>query len=156
MMNATTTALRCPACGAVWGDGMTCEAAFHQMLFWESEDVALGVVHHLMVLCYHLQHPHLMSPAGLVGQKRLLREFLSGVSPQAVRVRDRERLDSGKRAFKIKATTASHGSYAHLISWTMTAPDVVTAGKAQYIDTVRAWAQAVDATLTDSGNYAAS
>ena len=50
---------RCPECGAVLHDGETCEAYFHQMLFWEAENPANGEVHHLAVLCYHLQHPHL-------------------------------------------------------------------------------------------------
>jgi hypothetical protein len=125
------------------------------MLFWEFDDAALGVVHHLMVLCYHLQHPHLMSPDGLDGQKHLLRDFLLGVTTEQVRRRDRDRVDSSKRTFKIKAAPDSYGSYARPIQWTMPAAEVVAAGKTQYIASIQQWARTIDTALTESGNHAA-
>ena len=68
---------RCPECGASWTNGQTCDDYFHQMLFWEVENPGDGAeVHHLMVLCYHLQHPSLYSPAGLSEARRLLAEFV--------------------------------------------------------------------------------
>lgn len=67
---------RCPECGAVLQGGETCAALFHQMLYWENEQPELGSVHHLMVLCYHLQHPCLLSKAGLDYGVELLRDFL--------------------------------------------------------------------------------
>src|SRR5687768_18585806 len=95
----------CPECGAPQVGGKTCQDDFHQMLYWESEDPTLGEVHHLMVLCYHLQHPGLYSPEGLTAAKNLLVSFLEeGLSTEEVRRRNRSRLDSGKRTFKIKAT----------------------------------------------------
>ena len=55
------------------------------MLFWEAEKPSLGVVHHLMVLCYHLQHPHLYSPEMLLEARRMLADFVVGsVSPPSV------------------------------------------------------------------------
>src|SRR5688500_17798962 len=96
----TEAATTCPECGALQ-DEQTCEQRFHSAtggLYWESEDPALGVVHHLMVLCYHLQHPSLYSPEGLRFGRQLLADFVEGgVSPQEVRGRERDRLDSGKR-----------------------------------------------------------
>ncbi len=67
---------RCPECGAVLQGGETCAALFHQMLYWENAQPELGSVHHLMVLCYHLQHPCLLSKAGLDYGVELLRDFL--------------------------------------------------------------------------------
>ncbi len=59
-------AARCPECETPWTNGHTCQGSFYQMLGWESERPSvLGEVHHLMVLCYHLQHPSLYSPEGL-------------------------------------------------------------------------------------------
>ena len=144
----------CPECGAAWPSGQTCVDAFHTLGFWEM-DGGLLEVHHLMVLCYHLQHPSLYSPEGLAGAMRLLVEFVErGVSPQAVRQRVARALDSGVRRHKIKGTAGSHGAYAHPVTWSTTATDVVAAGIDHYNDTVRAWARSVLQSLQDSGNLA--
>lgn len=136
-------AARCPECGADWSNGATCEQHFHQMLYWEAADMEhLGVFHHLMVLCYHLQHPSLYSPEGLAHSRGLLVDFVvRGVTPQQVRQRDRDKVDSGKRDFKIKGTPQSHGSYPHPVVWTMRAADVVAGGSEHYVENVRRWAQ---------------
>ncbi len=77
-----TATSRCPDCGAAHATGVTCQDDFHQMLFWEAEEPARGEVHHLMVLCYHLQHPGLYSPAGLQHALGLLEDFVvRGQSP---------------------------------------------------------------------------
>lgn len=143
----------CPECGASWADGKTCEQDFHQMLFWEAENPALGVVHHLMVLCYHLQHPSLYSPDGIKTGKDLLVGFLEqGLSPQEIRRRNSAQLDSGARKFKITARPGSIGSYEHPVKWTMTAADVTAGGADHYIDNVQAWARSVYDALVKSGN----
>jgi hypothetical protein len=143
------TPQKCPACGAPWTREQTCEGCFHQMLFWEAEFPAHGAeVHHLTVLCYFLQHPSLYSPDGLKEARGLLVEFVErGTAPVEVRRRNRARVDSGKRNWKIKATTTSCGSYNRTIAWTMTAADVVAGGSENYCDNVRAWAQAINNTL---------
>lgn len=112
------------------------------MLFWESEHPALGQVHHLMVLCYHIQHPSLYSPEGLQYAWRLLADFVEkGISPQEVRNSRRNAVDSGKRKWKVKATPTAHGAYAHPISWQMMAADVVAGGVENYCKNVEKWAQ---------------
>jgi len=148
----TTTPPACPDCGADWTAGPACQEAFYQMGGWEL-DHQIYAVHHLMVLCYHLQHPGLYSPEGLTFSIGLLVEFVDkGISPAAVRQRDSARLDSGARAWKIKGTPASRGSYPHPVRWTMTAGDVVAAGLDAYEDSVRAWSRLVLADLRASGN----
>lgn len=133
----------CPECHALWVDGNACQAAFYQMLAWESE-YAIYDVHHLLVLCYHLQHPSLYSPEGLRGAQKLLVDFLNnGLSPQQVRQRDRVEVDPGKRKFKIKGAPGSHGAYVNPVAWSMTAVDVVAGGVEAYQDNVKAWARAV-------------
>jgi hypothetical protein len=138
----------CPECGTVWTSGQTCEGCFHQMLYWETEFPANGEVHHLMVLCYYLQHPSLYSPAGLHEARQLLQEFVDrGTSPAVVRQRNREHVDSGKRDWKITGTPASRGSYDPPIQWTMTAIDVVAGGSDTYCDNVRVWARLISEAL---------
>lgn len=114
------------------------------MLFWENEDPARGEVHHLMVLCYHLQHPSLYSAEGLAVGRQLLTDFVErGLSPEEVRRDNRERVDSGKRGWSITARPGNHGAYERSIVWTMTAGDVVAGGAEAYCENVRAWALAV-------------
>lgn len=143
------TPATCPECGAVWNSDQTCETCFHQMLFWETEYPAYGAeVHHLMVLSYYLQHPSLYSPAGLNEARRLLVEFVEhGASPGEVRQRNRARVDSSRRDWKITATAASRGSYAQAMTWQMTAADVVAGGSENYCNNVRTWARLIDEAL---------
>lgn len=142
----------CPECGTAWSQA-TCEENFHQFLYWEQADMEhLGVVHHLMVLSYYLQHPNLYSPYGLEVAKGLLVDFVArSVTPQQIRQREAANLDSGKRAYKIKATPESHGTYQHPVRWTMRASDVVAGAAANYVANVRAWARSIYDSLHASG-----
>ena len=146
------TITTCPECGTVWENGLTCQDHFHQMLFWESENPALGVVHHYLVLCYHLQHPSLYSPDGLRAGHELLVSFLNGATTQEMGKQNKDRVDSGKRSWKVTARPDSSGSYEHPIEWTMRAGDVVAGGTEQYIDNVKIWAQSIYDSLRASYN----
>jgi len=143
----------CPECGAAWDKEKTCQDHLHQILFWEAENTNYGLeVHHLMVLCYHLQHPSLYSPEGLSGAIHLLTDFLErGVTTEEVRRRHRATLDSGKRTWKIKGTPASHGVYDPPMQWKMTAATVIAGGVDNYCDSVRTWARSVYEELKASG-----
>ena len=139
---------KCPECGASWTRDQTCESSFHQMLFWEAEYPVYGEVHHLMVLCYYLQHPSLYSPAGLHEARRLLAEFVErGTAPFEVRQRNRDRVDSSKRDWKITGTPAAQGSYQQPQQWVLTAVDVVAGGADNYCDNVRTWARLINEAL---------
>ena len=143
----------CPECGTLWQDGKTCQDHFHQMLFWEWENPGYGVVHHLMGLCYHLQHPSLYSPDGLRGAMHLLVDFLeTGITTDAVRTRNRTALNSRTRTWKIKGTPASHGVYDQPISWQMTSTDMIAGGVENYCDSVRTWARSIYEVLKTSRN----
>lgn len=146
----------CPECGAALGDGRTCADDFHQLLFWENERPELGEVHHLMVLCYHLQHPSLYSAEGLAHARRLLAEFVEGnLSPEEARRRQRAAVDSGARGWSVTARPGNHGSYGRPMAWTMTVGDVVRGGIDEYIDNVRAWASSLHSTLKELDTNAA-
>lgn len=143
---------RCPECGAAWTDEQDCTTYFHLMLHWEWERQLLDV-HHLLVLCYHLQHPSLYSPQALNGAKTMLVQFVeAGISPQAWRKKTGQQVDSGRRDYAIRGSAESHGSYQHPIQWTMTAADVIQAGIDHYYASVRRWAAATLESLRTSGN----
>lgn len=132
---------QCPECGGMVADGQTCRDYFDQMLYWENEDPARGVVHHLMVLCYHLQHPSLYSAEGLAVGKQLLVDFVErGLEPQQVHRNNRWRVDSSRRDWSVTARPGNRGIYEQPIVWAMTAADVVAGGAAGYIENVRKWA----------------
>jgi Family of unknown function (DUF5946) len=83
----------------------------------------------------------------------LLEEFVErGTTTNTMRTRNRTVLDSSKRTWKIKGTPASHGTYTHPVSWTMTATEVIANGVEHFCESVRSWAQSIIASLKASGN----
>lgn len=149
-----TTTNTCPECGAVWQNEQTCQDHFHQMLAWEAEyPDKTYAAHHLLVLCYHLQHPHLYSPQALQGAKKLLAAFVvEGITPAEARRRQLGEVDSGNRSWKITGTPTSYDAYAHPIHWPMTIVDVAAGGVDAYLDNVKAWARSMYEALKTSGN----
>lgn len=139
----------CPECGAAWADGRTCRDAFDQMLAWEFEDPGgAGAVHHLTVLCYHLQHPSLYTPEGLAWARAGLKAFVAeGVSPQEMRRRSRRALDSGTRTWQV---TGAPASYALQPRWTLTVVDAGAGDKAGHCARVEAWARSVHTALEEA------
>lgn len=143
----------CSACGAEISVDHTCETDFHQFMFWEQEFPEVYIVHHLMVLGYYLQHPHLYSPQGLDGAKHQLEEFIEmDISPEAMRQKIRKSVDSGKRDFPITAREGQLGKWEHPFTWTMRACDVVAGGAENYIENIRKWARSIYDDLKASGN----
>lgn len=132
---------RCSSCGAVLPEGQLCEAYFHQMLAWEFEDPRNWDVHHLTVLCYHLQHPHLYSPEGLAYGRSLLKKFVvDNENPQDIRKQAKSTLASDKRTWKVKGTAESQGSYEPHIDWQMNAAHIIEGGISNYIQNIHRWA----------------
>jgi hypothetical protein len=138
----------CPECGTQWRDGVTCRAAYEQMLAWEFEDISgAGSVHHLSVLSYNLQHPSVYSPQGLAYAKDLLMAFVARGEPSDYWCRkDRQRLDSGSREWRF---TGQPAAYPERIAWPVTVVEVVSPGLEGYCERVRAWAQSVCAALRE-------
>lgn len=134
----------CPDCGATHLTGGSCQDAFHQMLFWENEEPARGVVHHLMVLCYHLQHPALYSAEGLAAARQLLDDFVaSGLDPQQARRKNQARVASDRRDWSISARPGNKVVYERPVQWAMTTADLIAGGAEDYVANVHAWATSV-------------
>jgi Family of unknown function (DUF5946) len=106
----------CPECGAAWAGAQTCTDHFHRMLFWENEFPGYWIVHNLLVLCYHMQHPSLYSPEILGGSKDMLRDWVErGVTAEQMRANMKSKVDSTVPRYKITGTPERHGTYAHPI-----------------------------------------
>ncbi|GAB4520804.1 MAG: hypothetical protein OHK0046_31510 [Anaerolineae bacterium] len=146
--------MNCPECDADWSDEQTCTEHFHTLLAWEWDHNLLDM-HHLLVLCYHLQHPSLYAPETLAGAKQMLMQFVEGgVTPQQMRHLLRDKVDSGQRTTRITGTPEHHGVYLHPVHWTMTIGDVTRAGVTQYYASVQVWAESMVLSLRESGNLA--
>jgi hypothetical protein len=123
------------------------------MLFWENQFPELGAVHHLLVLCYYLQHPSLYSPEGLAYGLQLLVEFLTaGLTPDSALRRNRPQVRSDRRSWKIAASPGSHGAYPNPVDWTTRAADVTAAGPQSYLDSIPTWAGSLLTDLRATGN----
>jgi hypothetical protein len=144
----------CAECGAVLGEGKTCRDYLETMITWDFEDfLGVGQVHHLTVLCYNLQHPRVYSQKGLEDAKSFLKEFVDEhISFEAHDKRNRERLSSNVRDWKITGTPSDFGTYEHAPVWTMHTPDIAIPGVEGYEDRVRAWSVSIRTSLEQSGN----
>jgi hypothetical protein len=121
------------------------------MGIWEL-DHQLYDLHHLMVLCYYLQHPQLYSREGLAGALALLRRFaVDGAYVVDVREQMRPSVQQGTRTYPITARPDNVGVYSQPVVWTMTAGDVVAGGVEQYYENIRAWTGSVVGALRAAG-----
>ena len=67
----------CPECGSFLTNDKACRDYFDQMLAWDFQDpTGAGKLHHLTVLCYHLQHPSLYSLEAMKSAKKFLRNII--------------------------------------------------------------------------------
>ena len=107
----------------------------------EIDDPAYGIVHHLTVPAYMLQHNG-HSRDGWLYSRALLAEFVhGGLSPVDARRRNRRALDSGNREWSI--TRGPKFERFDQIVWTRTIADLRFDDAESHCADVRAWATAV-------------
>ena len=129
----------CPECGV---PDSACEARFHECLVREFEDAAYGVVHHLTVAAYMLQHSSKLTREGWLHEHILLNEFLVEDKPPAfIRKQNKDLVDSGKRTFKIKSTEGK--PIIDKTTWTKTILDIRMENAEEYCADVTEWARSV-------------
>ncbi|HEY3311081.1 MAG TPA: DUF5946 family protein [Anaerolineales bacterium] len=131
----------CPECGASSPHELICSAVFDECLVREFVDPAFGIVHHLTVATYMLQHSSKLSSQGWISMRQLLREFLvERKSPLEVRRQNRDVVDSGRRKWKIR----SNDGLAKIsrTTWTKTILDVRMTTPEVYCADITAWAKA--------------
>jgi hypothetical protein len=127
----------CPECGSE-----DCQARFDEFLTLEFTDPAYGAVHHLTVTTYMLQHSSKLTREGWLYERELLREFIVENKPPAfVRQQNKDKVDSGKRSFKIKSKTGQR--IVNKSAWTKTICDVRVDNAEAYCADVMQWARSV-------------
>lgn len=128
----------CVQCGGHFGEAETCQDRFNQGQLLEVAQPAYYAVHHLSVPCYMLQH-NIYSQLGWLAVRQLLFEFVhEGLTPQAVRRRDRRKVDSGHRTFSFTKGPKLPG--VENIRWRYTVAEVRLDTPENYCADVRQWA----------------
>lgn len=139
----------CPECGAA-----DCQARFDEFLALEFSEAGYGAVHHLTVAAYMLQHSSRLTREGWLEMRGLLREFLvENKPPSFIRRQNKDKVDSGKREFKIKSKTGER--ILSQSTWTKTICDVRAENAEIYCADVTEWARAAleDANNTDRESW---
>ncbi|MGD8405583.1 MAG: DUF5946 family protein [Anaerolineales bacterium] len=131
--------LNCPECGA---PDTACESRFHECLALEFQNSGYGVVHHLTVTAYMLQHSSQLTREGWLHECELLREFLVENKPPAfIRQQNKDLFDSGQRAFKIKSKDGK--PVINKATWSKTILDIRMDSAEDYCADVTEWAKSV-------------
>jgi len=131
--------MNCPECGAA---ETACEARFHECLALEFSDAAYGAVHHLTVAAYVLQHSSKLTREGWLNGRNVLKAFLvENMPPASIRRQNKNLVDHGKRALKIKSTDGK--PVIDKNTWTKTILDIQMESAEDYCEDVTAWARSV-------------
>ena len=133
--------MKCVQCGATYSDGDSCENKFSTILAKEFESPEYGVVHHLSVPCYYLQH-NLYSKEGWLAARQLLKQFISGeMTPDIARVKIRNNFDANNKPFS--TTEGEKFTKIDVIAWNMTIADVRLSTAETYCFDVLRWAESI-------------
>ena len=131
--------MNCPECGA---PDQLCQSRFDEFLVLEFSDAAYGAVHHLTVTAFMVQHSSRMTREGWLFERELLREFLvENKPPSYIRKQNKDRVDSGKRTFKIKSRDGKR--IIEKSTWKKTILDVRTESPEVYCEDITSWASSV-------------
>lgn len=135
----------CAECGTELQGVLRCQEYFERMLAWDFSDFAgVGQVHHLMVLCYYLQHPSHYSPEGLTHAIQILKKVIEeSFTDRDLYQEESAVFSSTNRTWNVSGTEESHGTYVTKIPWSMTVSAVVKEGISQYPTKVKEWAQTI-------------
>ena len=137
--------MNCPECGAL---DQLCQTRFDEFLILEFTNAGYGAVHHLTVTAFMIQHSSRMTREGWMYERELLREFLiENKPPSYIRKQNKDRVDSGKRTFKIKSRDGKR--IIEKSTWKKTILDVRTENAEVYCEDITSWARSV---LEDASN----
>ena len=131
--------MNCPECGAL---DQLCQTRFDEFLILEFTNAGYGAVHHLTVTAFMIQHSSRMTREGWMYERELLREFLiENKPPSYIRKQNKDRVDSGKRTFKIKSRDGKR--IIEKSTWKKTILDVRTKNAEVYCEDITSWARSV-------------
>ncbi len=134
----------CPECGAILRDGRSCQEQFEALLVLEYENPQSAAnVHHLMVMCYMLQHNRYSDEAAWMVVAGLEACLDRGVSPSELLRQNRRVTDSRVRQWKVTGST----TFTRHIEWPLTIMDVSSVDADAYCEKVTEWAHSVLETI---------
>lgn len=130
----------CPDCGAPINEEDSCTNRFYRFLAPELADAEYGVVHHLTVAAYMLQHPNRLSKRGWQAMRELLAQALDpGLTPEALRAKMRSEVDSGRRSWSLVKGPRPQPPAGS--TWSLTILSVDETNPAQYRAGIEQWAR---------------
>jgi hypothetical protein len=141
----------CSECGAPL-DGRNCRDYFNDLLAleWQVPGGPGERAHFLAVASYNLQHPSQFSPATLAGLRETLSDVLANRATIAdILMRARAAAD-GETRVRRRPGDPDHGLPNWPTRWPLTVRDVCGVPVSRYLEQVQAWANAVDASLSDN------
>lgn len=143
----------CPECGTPLINVSKCREYFDRMITWDFEDFkGVGRVHHLTVLCYHLQHPSHYSPDGLKHAVKILKKVIEkNLSGEKLYQIESDTYSSSQRNWRVTGVETNYGKYRLGINWTTTVAEVVKNGVTEYPDHVEQWARTIYDDLKKAG-----
>jgi Family of unknown function (DUF5946) len=119
----------CPECGALLGEGETCQSIFESFLALEYSDPGYGKVHFLTVACFMIQHGRYSDDALVWIAEKLLLNLEEGVPAEKIRRRAAKETEQSGRSWKVNRSPDAPP--LPKIVWSMTIADVA----ARYRDT---------------------
>ncbi len=131
----------CPECGAALDPGVSCDDLLVKVGLWEQD--APGVKdtqHHLLVLCWEIQHPRRFSDQALAWACESVRRAVTeGLSTEELRDRSLEGQTPTDRVWKVMGG----GGVAVQRKWPVTLADVADEGYAGLPESIQRWAESV-------------
>ncbi len=129
----------CPECGAGFNIYGNCREVFDTCLSLEFSKPEYGVVHHLTVCTYNLQHPSKLSYQGWEASRQLLHDFIiDGKSPEQIRRSNNKQVDNQYRKWKITGNKGTENKLS--IEWSKTILEVRLDEPDNYCTDIKAWA----------------
>ncbi len=143
---------RCPECGGLYDEADGCATQFGLMLEREFVDPAYGIVHHLTVAGYMLQHATRLSRRGWLEMRALLRKHLrEGVDVEGLKRHIRAAGVTSFKGWSFKPD-GTRMDEAIGFAWSQTIATIDLSSGERYGDDVRRWADSVLAEAESIGD----
>lgn len=143
---------RCPECGGLYDEADGCATQFGLMLEREFVDPTYGIVHHLTVAGYMLQHATRLSRRGWLEMRALLRKHLrEGVDVEGLKRHIRAAGVTSFKGWSFKPD-GTRMDEAIGFAWSQTIATIDLSSGERYGDDVRRWADSVLAEAESIGD----
>ena len=132
---------KCPDCGAILKEDVSCQTIFDSLLVLEFSDPAYSAVHMLTVACFMIQHRRYSDEALNWIEQKLRDNLEEGIPAEQIRRLAAKETNLSKRTWKV--TRRPNDPPLPKIAWSMTIADVAINYQEanSYNNLVRKWAR---------------